>query len=60
MGWVGSALLWVLAGFITVRMAKNRNRDGTGWFIISLLLSPLVAWITLAVIGPNKNKRITG
>lgn len=32
-------------------VASGQNRSGIGWFFISMLLSPLVAGILLAVVG---------
>jgi hypothetical protein len=34
----------------------RRNRDGTGWFLIALIASPLVAFLLLAILKPEVRK----
>lgn len=36
---------------ITYRMAKKRHRDPLGWVLLSLLVSPLLTWIILLIVG---------
>ena len=36
---------------ITYRMAKKRHRDPLGWVLLSLFVSPLLAWIVLLIAG---------
>jgi RNA polymerase subunit RPABC4/transcription elongation factor Spt4 len=37
--------------------ASNRGRSGFGYFFLSLILSPLIAFIIILVLGENKNIR---
>ena len=36
---------------ITLKMAKNRNRDPLGWILLSIFVSPLLTWIILLIVG---------
>lgn len=51
----GLAIAWVLYVTIPVRMARKRNRNAVIWVLVSLLVSPLVSYILLAIIGKNKD-----
>ncbi len=43
---------------ITYKMAENRGRNAWGYTLAGLLLSPLIMWIVLAILGktPEKTK----
>ena len=43
-------IYWLYIG-ITKRMAENRNRDPLGWVLLSLLVSSLLTWIILLIVG---------
>lgn len=43
-------IYWLYIG-ITKRMAENRNRDPLGWVLLSIFVSPLLAWIILLIVG---------
>ena len=44
--WVGfSVIVWV--------MATNRNRSGFGWFLLSLIISPLLSVLLLLAFGKH-------
>ncbi|MBQ0033745.1 MAG: hypothetical protein KBS77_00430 [Bacteroidales bacterium] len=51
----GLAIAWVLYVTIPVRMARKRNRNAVIWVLVSLLVSPLVSYILLAIIGKKKD-----
>jgi hypothetical protein len=38
-------------------MAKNRGRNGFGWAVFGLIVSPLLVWVILLVIGDTEEKR---
>lgn len=42
------ALFWNL---IVAIMARRRGRSGLGWFVLSLIIDPLIAMIILLCIG---------
>lgn len=51
----GLVIAWVLYVTIPVRMARKRNRNAVIWVLVSLLVSPLVSYILLAIIGKKKD-----
>lgn len=48
---VGFGGLWLLACVVAGRVAINRGQSGVGFFLIAFLLSPVVAFILLAIVG---------
>jgi hypothetical protein len=42
-------ILWILASWVVAVVAESRGRIGWGWLGISLVISPLLAIIVLAV-----------
>ena len=48
---VALALVYYVYIGITLKMAKNRHRDPLAWILLSLLVSPLLTWIILLVVG---------
>jgi hypothetical protein len=53
---VGGILYFIFC-IIVGRAASNRGRSGIGYFLISLLLSPLIGFIIILALGENKNIR---
>jgi hypothetical protein len=47
-----------LFAVITYKMAENRGRNVWGYTIVGILLSPVIMWIVLAILGktPEKTK----
>jgi len=43
-------IYWLYIG-ITKSMAENRNRDPLGWVLLSIIVSPLLTWIILLIVG---------
>lgn len=50
--WFGMWLVLVLAILIGV-WANNLNRSGIGWFIIALIISPVISAIILLIVGDS-------
>lgn len=44
-------LVWIVLSIVIAFGAGNRGRSAFGWLIFSLLLSPLIAGISLLVLG---------
>lgn len=44
-------LLWSLLSFAVGIWASSRGRSGVGWFFFSMILSPLLGFVFVAVIG---------
>jgi len=42
---------WVVFSVIVAIIAANRGRSGFGWFVLSLLLSPLLMGILVLALG---------
>lgn len=47
-------IVWLAFAGIAGYMASNRNRSGLVWFLLSIILSPIICIIALLVIGKNK------
>lgn len=51
---MGIAFLWVVLSVAVGVWAKNKDQGGIGWFLLSMLISPLLGGIFLAL---SKNLR---
>lgn len=47
----GIALVYFVRIHIAVKMAEKRNRSTVGWGLFSFFISPIWAWILLAILG---------
>ena len=47
----GLALIYFVRLHIAVKMAEKRNRSTVGWGLFSFFISPIWAWILLAILG---------
>jgi len=47
---------WVLFSIIPAVIASNKGRDATGWFFLSLVVSPLFAGILVAILPPRSRE----
>lgn len=47
----GIALVYFVRIHIVVKMAEKRNRSTVGWGLFSFFISPIWAWILLAILG---------
>ena len=47
----GLAFFYFFRIHIAVKMAERRNRSRLGWGLFSCFISPILAWILLAVLG---------
>jgi predicted nucleic acid-binding Zn ribbon protein len=50
--------MYIIFCFIVAATASNIGRLGFGYFLLSLILSPLIGFIIIVVLGENKNIRI--
>lgn len=46
-------ILWPLLAIIVGVAASSRGRSGIGWFLLSMLVSPLIAGLFLLAVGSN-------
>ncbi len=44
-------IFWVAFSIVVWVMAANRNRSGVGWFLLSLIISPIISILLLLVFG---------
>lgn len=56
MGFFGF-FVYVALCFVVYAVANSKGRSGCGWFFLSLLISPLIAIIIVAIIGDTDEKR---
>lgn len=57
MKWLLIIVLWLLFAIGVGTYAATKGRDATGWFVLSLLFSPLIAFDILAVLQPVAGSR---
>jgi hypothetical protein len=50
--------VWVIFCFIVASMAKKRGRDQTGYVLLAIFFSPLIAIIILLISGESDEKRL--
>jgi hypothetical protein len=43
---------WIFLATLVGLWAGRRGRDGAAWGAIAIVVSPLIAWLTLLAIGP--------
>lgn len=55
-GLVGLYLVYLIWIKIAYKMAKKRHRDPLGWVLLSIFVSPVLAWIILALAGDQKRE----
>lgn len=52
LAFLGTALyVYFVCIYITRRMAKKRHRAPLGWVLLSLFVSPFLAWVILLILG---------
>ena len=47
-------LIWVILSVVAGYFAKTKNRSAGGWFLFSLLLSPFIGLLVVAI-APKKD-----
>lgn len=47
----GIAVVYFIRIHIAVQMARKRNRSTLGWGLFSFFVSPIWAWLLLAILG---------
>ncbi len=47
-------VLWIVFSFVVAAGARNRGRSGLAWFFFSLVFSPLLAGLTLVILGRKR------
>ena len=47
-------ILWLGVSILVGFIASGKGRSGFGWFVISVLLSPIIGLIGIAIAGEKK------
>ena len=45
-------IIWIFLSILVGVFASSKERNGIGWFFLSLIITPLIAFIILLVAGP--------
>lgn len=53
---MGIIIGWIIVSVFVALIAKQMNRSGFAWFLASLLISPIIALIALAVVGKTESE----
>ena len=49
--------VWILLTFFIFKLAKSKNRQPLGWILISIITSPLLILIILAIMPRLKGEK---
>jgi len=49
-----TVILWLGVSILVGALASGKGRSGFGWFILSVLLSPIIGAIALVIAGEKK------
>lgn len=50
-------LIWMVLAVIVGLIAPAKDRSGFGWFLLAVVLSPLIAGLLLLVVGDSRTAR---
>jgi len=48
-------ILWIFLSILVGVFASSKKRSGVGWFLLSLIISPLIAFVIVLVAGPSQS-----
>lgn len=48
-------ILWLILAFVVASAAKNKGRSYGGFLVVSLIFSPLIGGLIVALLGEDKN-----
>ena len=51
-------IVWIVFSFMVMSYASSKGRSGCGWFIFSIMFSPLIGFIIVAILGETDEKHI--
>lgn len=54
---IGLAITWLTLLVLTINMAIDRGRNGFGWMILALFISPILTTVVLLCIGETTKQR---
>ena len=53
------ATVWILLTFFIFKLAKSKNRQPLGWILVSIITSPILILIILAIMPNLKSEKKT-
>ena len=53
------AIVWILLTFFIFKLAKSKNRQPLGWILVSIITSPVLILIILAIMPNLKSEKKT-
>ena len=51
-------IVWIVFSFMLMSYASSKGRSGCGWFIFSIMFSPLIGFIIVAILGETDEQHI--
>ena len=51
------AFVWILLTFFIFKLAKSKNRHPLGWILVSIITSPILILIILAIMPNLKGEK---
>ncbi len=52
-------LVYAAFGFVLFKVAKSKNREPIGWILVSIIISPILVLLVLALMPSLKKKNKT-
>ncbi len=56
--WFVVLILWILFSVVVGTVARNKGRGFAGFFFLSLLLSPVIGLIVIAILKPIDKPKV--
>ena len=53
------AIVWILLTFFIFKLAKSKNRQPLGWILVSIITSPVLILVILAIMPNLKSEKKT-
>jgi hypothetical protein len=57
MGWIFLYVVWFGFSALVGYLASQTGRSGTGWFVLSLAISPIAAALILVFLSNDKSEK---
>ena len=60
MDWIIVLLIYAVFIYVVYKLAKSKNRDPGGWMLASIIISPVIILVVLAIMQklPKTKKRV--
>jgi len=57
MDWIIVLLIYAVFIYVVYKLAKSKNRDPGGWMLASIILSPVIILVVLAIMQKLPGKK---